>query len=144
MDNTWKADPEKYAEMSKPFESQEEAEKVATEFFNAVRRLREQYRIAELTMQCQIYVNTLDGVVRLISGGGWGDQLEQAKLAKRSADQEFNHLLITIRKLSKAIPQDDGTELASEMLLTMIEQLIEAMPEARKALITDPKYNVVE
>lgn len=140
MNNQWDADPDKYAEMSKPFASEEEATKVVGAFFDGVRKLREQYRIAELTMQCQVYIETAEGRTKLKLGGGWGSQLEQAKLAKRSADQEINHLLVTIRKLTQALPDNDGTDLAAEMLIAVAERLFEAMPEARQVLITDPMF----
>lgn len=144
MTSSWVGDPDKYAELSKPFETQEEAEKVAQAFFNAVRTLREQYRIAELTMQAQVYVGDADKPEeqkQLSFGGGWGNQLQQARLAKRSADNEINHLLAMTRLIAQATPENDGTELGVELVVTAIEQLLAVMPEARRGLITDPKFD---
>lgn len=115
MKNRWEADPKKYEEMAKPFESEEQAEQVAIEFLNAVRKLREQYRIAELIIQYQVYVQKDNSTYILRGGGGWGHQLYQAQLAKRAADQEFDHLARVIETISAAIPK------------------------ARKELITDPR-----
>lgn len=141
MASSWVGDPDKYAELSKPFEDREEAELVAQAFFNAVRTLREQYRIAELTIQAQIYIGGEETPERLVFGGGWGNQLEQARLAKRSADTEINHLLVMIRALTNAMPETDGAEGGIEVVLTAIGQLLLQMPEARRTLITDPKFD---
>lgn len=102
--------------MAQPFDSAEEGEKVAAEFFNAVRKLREQYRIPELIIQFQLYVKTPEGIEAFAGGGGWGNQLYQARLAKRAIDQEFEHL---------------GN---------VIESIAAAMPKARKELLTDPRF----
>jgi hypothetical protein len=114
MTGNFEPDPDKYAELSMPFESEEEANKVASAFFNAVRAIREQYRIPELIIQFQLYVQTDEGVRALRGGGGWGDQHLQAELAKRAFDQEFEHLCV------------------------MVGSLAQAMPKVRKKLITDP------
>lgn len=102
--NSWEADPEKYAELSKPFDSPEEAEKVAQAFLMALRALREQYRIAEMCVQYQIYVKMDDGIHALVGGGGWGNQLHQARLARRMFDREFSHL----GKIIEAIMREDS------------------------------------
>ena len=115
MRNNFEADPEKYKQLSQPFESAEEAERVANAFLNAVRKLREEYRIAELVIQFQVYLKEGEEVQALIGGGGWGNQLYQANLARRAADREFEHLGL------------------------VLELLVKAMPKAQAALITDPK-----
>jgi hypothetical protein len=100
----FEADPQKYAELSKPFDSQEEAEHAAREFFNGVRALREQCRIPEVVLQFVIYVQGEGEVLSLSGGGGWGDQLKQAQIARRAADREFEHLGLLVRGIADAIP----------------------------------------
>jgi hypothetical protein len=107
----WAGDPEKYAEIAKPFETREEAEKVCGAFFNAVRQLREQYRIPELIVSYQVYAQGEKAVEVLAGSGGWGNQLYQAKLARRSADSEFKWLI----------------------------RMLEDVPKLSSLLITDPK-----
>lgn len=115
MKSRWVGDPDKYAELAKPFASQEEAERVVGEFVNAVRRLREQYRIPELIVQLQVYITMDDGVHGMAGGAGWGDQSKQAQLAKSAADLEFDSLML------------------------LIENLVHRIPQARQMLITDPE-----
>jgi hypothetical protein len=117
MDNEWKADPKKYAEIAQPFESEEQATKVAAEFFNAVRKLREQYRIPEVIVSYQVYVKTDKGVEALMGSGGWGDQSQQAKLAKRCFDVEI------------------------ESFFMMFDNLLAKRPRTSLSFLTDPKFD---
>ena len=114
MTDEFLGDPEKYAELAKPFESPEEANKVAEEFFNAVALLREQYRIPELNLQYELYVRVDTGIHVLRGGGGWGDQLRQARLAKRAADLETEHFF------------------------ELVERILSRRPRLTRELITDP------
>lgn len=112
--NQWKADPEKYERLSQPFESADEAQKVAEAFFNAVAALREQYRIPDLVIQFYVNLKEGDKVLRLSGGGGWGNQLNQATMMREAADREMNYLV------------------------EVLEVVMHGMPKVRRELITDP------
>ena len=111
--NQWNADPEKYAQMAEPFESVEQAKEVAAEFLKAVGRLREQYRIAEMTIQVQVYAQGEDGHKIVSGGAGYGDQMEQAKMAHRAFNQELGYLFKMLRTVADAMPEI-GQEMISQ------------------------------
>lgn len=96
--NQWNADPEKYAKMSEPFESAEQAKEIAAEFLKAVGRLREQYRIAEMVIQVQVYAQAENGREIVFGGAGYGDQMEQAKMAYRAFNQELRYMFKMLRR----------------------------------------------
>ena len=102
--NQWKADPEKYERLSQPFDSKEEADKAAEAFFNAVAALREQYRIPDFVIQFTVNFKMEGAIVSLQGGGGFGNQLLQAKIIKTAADRELAHLFMMINQISEALP----------------------------------------
>lgn len=110
--NMWGADPEKYERLSIPFESPEQMEAAASSFLAALAKLREQYKIPDLIVSFQGDVQVGDDVRAFYGGAGWGNQIRQAKLAKRSADQEFNHLLRIMREILHEYPDTE------ELLIT--------------------------
>lgn len=113
MKNRWGADPEKYRRLSTPFESEDEARKATDGFLDELARLREKYHVPELVCQFQVYVKMPEeNVGSLVGGAGWGDQLRQAKLAKRMADREFDATLQMIQTLS------EHSNALAEMLIT--------------------------
>ncbi len=113
-EETFHADPEKYARLSQPIPSQPAAEVKVKEFLMAVGELRERFGIPDLIVHFEVRVQTFEGVQALTGGCGWGDQLKQARLARRAADREFLYL---------------GK---------LIEGAAAAMPDLWRMLITDP------
>lgn len=114
LSKDWKGDAAKYARLSKPHESEETARVAVKAFMGEIATLREKYRIPELIIQYQVYVQ-IDGEEHAMHGGcGWGNQGKQAELAKRSFDLEFDSLCL------------------------LVERLAAMMPKARRELITDP------
>ncbi len=111
---TFEADPEKYARLSQPIPSQAAAEAKVKDFLTAVGELRERFGIPDLIVHFEVNVQTFEGVQTLSGGCGWGDQLKQARLARRAADREFLYL---------------GK---------LIENAAAAMPDLWRMLITDP------
>jgi len=107
------SDPEKYKQLAKPFESVEEAQKVAAAFCGALAKLREQYRIPELTVSYMLYAEAEaeNESVALRGGAGWGDQIKQLRLAKDCFDREYAHAML----LMQAVVADFG---AKDMLIT--------------------------
>jgi len=108
MKNHWGADPEKYARLSEPFESEERMGAAANSFLAALGKLREQYKIPDLIVAFQGNVKTAEGIRPFYGGAGWGNQLLQAQLARRSADQEFAHLARVVSGIVAAYPDTEG------------------------------------
>lgn len=103
-ENKWQADVDKYKEMAEPFESVDKAQQVSKAFISALRKLRENYRIAELTVSFIVYAKDGETETAISGGAGWGNQLMQVQLAKNSFDQEFKHVM---KLLSDVLtPQD--------------------------------------
>jgi hypothetical protein len=144
MKNEWGADPEKYKRLSEPFESVEQCEAAMNAFLVAIGKLRESYKIPELIVSFQACARNKDGEVNAYTGGaGWGDQLLQAALARRSADEEMAHLARVISAISRAYPDahdmlitDPDEEMAH--LARAISAISRAYPDAHDMLITDP------
>lgn len=120
MKNRWQADPKKYAELSSPFESVEQAQEVMKAFCAAVAKLREQYHIPEFIFRLQAYAKHEQGIVVLSGGAGFGNQLQQAQLAKNAFDTEF------------------------ECLREMLEQITLSMPRLKRDLVTDPNTKMTD
>lgn len=111
-ENQWGADPAKYKRLSKPVESREHAQVMASAFLADVAQLREKHRIPELTVQFVIYVQDGNDLVSLNGGAGWGDQTRQAQLAKAMFDREFDSLAMITTHLAMRMPK------VRQMLLT--------------------------
>jgi hypothetical protein len=106
--NEWGADPEKYAKLAEPIPALD-AQALGNAFLKAIGHLREQYHIPELLVQFVVYVD--DGQA-MKGGAGWGDQMKQAQLARRMADQEYAHLIRVLASIVNAMPD------AADMLIT--------------------------
>lgn len=76
---------ELYAEMSVPFETPEEAEKVVTAFNEKVVALRKQYRIAEVVLLTQVYVADGENINAYTAQRTLGNAMESIRLAHNAA-----------------------------------------------------------
>ena len=65
------ADPEKYREMSEPYETAETASESLSAFLDDVRALREKHRIAEIVVGAAVYFKDED---RLLISTNWCQQ----------------------------------------------------------------------
>lgn len=50
LKSKWVSDPDKYEELSKPFENRQEAEKAIKTFLKAVSKLRDKHKIADMVV----------------------------------------------------------------------------------------------
>lgn len=125
--NEWGADPAKYKKLRKPYEDEEHAQVAVNAFLVDIAQLREKHHIAELTVQCQVYIKDGDEILTMHGGAGWGDQNKQAELAKLMFDREFDHLCIVTGLLAARMPG------VRRMLLTDPKPIATDEPPARQA-----------
>jgi hypothetical protein len=90
------ANPELYKQMSKPYQSINEATKNVDKFVSGVRKLREKYRIAEVVLVSQVYIENAEEVLAQRSSQTFGDFNEHIKLSRAMADALVEKLIIEL------------------------------------------------
>ena len=99
--NTWNADPEKYRQLSQPFDSQEHAETCIKAFQAVVNKAREEFKIPDAMIQIGCTFLSAEGQINYMNAGcGWGDQRNQVKLAQQAYQREMAHLMIVATALA--------------------------------------------